>query len=123
MARVLCIGLDDAAMTTRKLILEKAGHSVTQARDLRKVKAECEENSFSIAVLGQSLNENEKMRVADVVLSLCKGAKILELHTGIQPQLPSCRCTFTNCSQPENLVGVVDKLLRLPRKKKARQVT
>ena len=85
---VLCVGLDDAAMQTRRLILERAGHSLTQARDLRQVQAACETTAFSVVVLGQSLNANEKKRVSDVVRTHCKRAKILELHTGIAPDLP-----------------------------------
>lgn len=87
-ADILCIGIDSASMRTRLLILERAGHTVTQARDLRQVQAACETISFSVAILGQSLNANEKMRVSDVVLKSCKSANILELHTGIAPDLP-----------------------------------
>lgn len=60
MADVLCIGIDDAAMRTRMLVLERSGHKVTQARDLRQIQAACETISFSVAVLGQSLNARRK---------------------------------------------------------------
>ena len=122
MADLLCIGMDDAAMQTRKLILEKAGHAVTQARDLRRVKEACEVNSFAVVILGQSLNGSEKRRITDVVLTICTSAKILELHKGIQPELPQAdnhlRITV---SEPQDLVEAVATLLRKPRKKKARQ--
>ena len=62
MATVLCVGADDAAMSTRRLILTRAGHEVRQARDLLQVKAECEATSFSVVVIGHSLNVNEKLR-------------------------------------------------------------
>ena len=62
LTEVLGVGFDDAAMRTRRLILERAGHVVTQARDLRQVQAACENTSFAVAVLGQSLNANEKKR-------------------------------------------------------------
>ena len=55
----------------------KAGYTVTQACDLRQVKTQCEGHSFSVAVLGQSLNQSEKKRITDVVLKSCKFAKIL----------------------------------------------
>jgi hypothetical protein len=118
---VLCIGINDAAMQTRRLILEKAGHTVTQARDLRQVKAACENISFAVAILGQSLNPSEKKRIADLVLTSCKIAKILELHVGVAPDLPEADGHLQiNASEPESLVEAVNRLLRTARKKKAR---
>jgi hypothetical protein len=37
------------------LILEKAGHTISQARDLRQVKEVCQVNSFSIVIFGSSV--------------------------------------------------------------------
>jgi hypothetical protein len=120
MADVLCIGMDDAAMQTRRLILEKAGHAVSQARDLRRVKEECEVNSFAVVILGQSLNASEKRRITDVVLTSCKSAKILELHKGVQPELPHADDHLQiTVSEPQDLVDAVAALLQKSRKKKA----
>jgi|SRR5690348_17704573 hypothetical protein len=119
MADVLCIGMDDVAMRTRRLILEKAGHAVSQARDLRRVKEACEVNSFAVVILGQALNASEKRRITDVVLTSCKFAKILELHTGIKPELPQAdRHLQVSASEPQDLVDAVAALLQNPRKMK-----
>ena len=119
MADVLCVGMDDAAMQTRRLILQKAGHSVSQARDLRLVKEACEVKSFSIVILGQALNGSEKRRITDAVLTHCKSAKILELHTSIRPDVPQAdRHLQVSASEPEGLVEAVNVLLRTRRKKK-----
>lgn len=120
-ADILCIGIDNNAMRTRLLILERAGHRVVQARDLRQVKTACETISFDIAVLGQSLSANEKRRIADVVTSSCKTAKILELHTGLTPELPEADAALqVGAMEPEGLVETVATLLQTQRKKKAR---
>src|SRR5947209_4772813 len=120
-ADVLCVGIDDAAMQTRRLILEKAGHSVTQARDLRRVKDACESKSFDVVMLGHSLNANEKKRITDVVLSSCNSAKILELHLSNTPDLPEGDAHLqVTVSQPQGLVEAVTGLLKAPGKKKAR---
>lgn len=120
-ADILCIGMDDASMQTRRLVLERAGHQVIQARDLRQVKTACENISFGIAILGQSLNSSEKKRIADVVLASCKTAKILELHTGIAPELPEADAHLqVGAMEPKGLVEAVNTLLETPRKKKAR---
>jgi hypothetical protein len=111
-ADILCIGIDSAAMHTRLLILERAGHKVTQARDLRQVTAACETISFAVAVLGQSLNANEKKRIADVVLTHCNSVQILELHTGIAPELPQAdEHLQVNVIEPQALVDAVNSLL------------
>ena len=120
MAEVLCVGMDDAAMQTRRLILERAGHVVSQARDLRRVKEACEVKSFSVVILGQSLNASEKRRITDVVLTSCKSAKILELHTGIRPDLPQAdKHLQVSATEPQALVGAVNALLQTRGKKKA----
>jgi PleD family two-component response regulator len=63
LANVLCVGINDAMMRKRQSILERAGHSVTQATDLRRVIAVCERNRFAVAVLGPFLHQPEKLRV------------------------------------------------------------
>ena len=114
MATLLCVGADDAAMATRKLILTRAGHDVRQARDLREVKAECEATSFSVVVIGHSLNPNEKMRVCSVIREHCKNAKLLELHTGISPQLREADAhLYIGENHPHELVDGVAKLALL----------
>lgn len=120
-ADILCIGIDNAAMQTRLLILERAGHNVIQARDLRRVKTACETISFDIAILGQSLSRNEKKRVIDVVLAHCKTARILELHTGIAPEFPGADAHLqASAIEPEVLVETVGTLLETTTKKTAR---
>ena len=120
MAHILCVGLNDAVMATRKAILERAGHTVSQAMDIRRILTVCESHPIRVAVLGSSLGANEKMRVSDAVHKECKAAKILELHTGVAPELPSAhghlRMTET---QPEGLIEAVNALLPKARKAKA----
>jgi hypothetical protein len=111
-ADILCIGIDSAAMLTRILILERAGHNVTQARDLRQVQSACETIGFHIAILGQSLNASEKKRIADVVLKHCTATKILELHSGIAPELPQADAHLqVTAIEPQGLIDAVNALL------------
>ncbi len=42
MAHILCVGLNDALTATRKAILERAGHTVSEAKDTRQVRTVCE---------------------------------------------------------------------------------
>ena len=109
-------------MRTRQSILEGAGHSVTQATDLRRVIAACESNRFSVAVLGPFLHEPEKLRVTDVVRKHCPGANILELYTSAAPEIPSeadAHLSVDADNFAEELAGAVNRLAALkPRKQK-----
>lgn len=118
-AEVLCVGVDDTAMQTRRLILEKAGHAVSQARDLREVTAACEAKSFSVVILGHSLNAHEKRRITEVILRECTPAKVLELHTAMLPDIADADAHLhVTARGPEALVEAVN-LLTTPRKKKS----
>lgn len=98
-------------MQTRRMILERCGHSVTAAQDLREVMAACRSESFSVAILGQTLPQKEKLRVSDLVRSECPHAKILELHTGITPELVSADAHLhVLTGAPEELVDCVNQL-------------
>jgi hypothetical protein len=73
-----------------------------------------------VVILGHSLNPNEKKRVSDVVLTYCKTAKILELHKGIAPDVPTADGHLqANPTEPEALVEAVSRLLKKRRKTKA----
>lgn len=72
---------------------------------------------IKVAVLGSALGSNEKMRTSDVVRKQCKAAKILELHTGIAPELPSAHGHLRK-AQPAGLIEAVNALLPKVRKAK-----
>lgn len=78
-ALVLCTGVDSLLLETRKLILERAGHKVIGARNLRQIEAACRKHHFDVAVLGQTLSSENKKSAASLVRKYCGQAKILEL--------------------------------------------
>ena len=78
------------------------------------------ENPIRVAVIGNSLKAREKMRVSDLVRTQCKAVKILELHTGISPELPSAHAHLrVTVSQPEGLIEAVNALLPQARQAKS----
>jgi len=80
MALVLCTGVDKALLQTRRLILEREGHTVVSVSDETKLTAVCQKHSFNVAVIGQTVSPNMKHRIALLVRQHCPGAKILELY-------------------------------------------
>jgi len=80
MAVVLCTGVDQALLQTRKLVLENAGHTVIDARDERDVLAACNERRFDVAVIGQAVSPRVKQHIAAVVRQHCPSARLLEMY-------------------------------------------
>jgi|SRR6185437_6624516 DNA-binding response OmpR family regulator len=122
MAEILNVGFDSALLTTRRIMLEGAGHRVEQARDLLQVIAACERTSFNVVILGNSLIPNEKLRVADVVRRQCDGVRLLELHNGVRPDLRDADAHLQALEAgPEELLQVVESLLKKPNRRAAKE--
>lgn len=80
MAMVLCTGVDSMLLETRKMILERAGHTVISADEQAMVIALCKQRSFDVAVIGQSVSPGSKRSIASMIRLHCPKAKILELY-------------------------------------------
>ena len=81
MASVLCTGVDQSLLTTRRLILERAGHQVTTAHNEQELIAACTTGHFDVAVVGQTVTPRVKRRVLTLLREQCPGIKVLELFT------------------------------------------
>lgn len=123
MANVLCIGANDAAMQTRQMLLEGAGHSVTTVKDLRQIIAACEGQPFSVAVLGQNLPTKEKLRISDVVREHCPDARILELQASPTSPIPDAdaHLRVTGDAFAQELIDCVNHLAARRKKRAAKQ--
>jgi len=112
MARILHVGTNDAVMTTRRAILQRAGHEVTLAHNVREVLAACMANGFDVVILGQSLPPREKQRVVHTVMEHCTPIRFLEYHNGVAPDLPSVHAHLhVPSSTPQSLIESVNHLV------------
>ena len=99
-------------MATRRAILERVGHHVTLARDLRQVVAACEQTEFDVVILGQALPAKEKQRVVHTVLEHCKLVRVLEYHDALAPDIPTVDAHLHVAgSTPQSLVECVNRLV------------
>ena len=80
MATVLSISSDDALATTRRLILEEAGHRVVTAFTVHEVERACSAETFDVALIGQGLPRGERLRARELLRTQCPTAKVLELY-------------------------------------------
>ena len=93
-------------------MLNAAGHTATSARDYREVIAACEGRMFAVAILGQTLSFNEKLKISEALRVKCPGIRILELYTTEPPVLRHAASRLqVSTSQPEDLVKAVNALV------------
>jgi DNA-binding response OmpR family regulator len=81
MASVLCTGVDQGLLNTRKLILERAGHKVIPALGEKELVSACTTYAFDVAVIGQTVSELEKRRILRLIREHCPRATVLELFS------------------------------------------
>jgi hypothetical protein len=114
MALVLCTGIDKTLLETRRLILEKAGHTVVTASDEKAVMDACQKHAFDVAVVGQTISPKMKPRVAQIVRRSCPGAKILELYTPNVGQMlhDADAAVMVPTDVPKELADCVDELAK-----------
>ncbi|PYP86629.1 MAG: hypothetical protein DMG65_18515 [Candidatus Angelobacter sp. Gp1-AA117] len=67
-------------METRRLLLEKSGHTVLTATNEDPLKTACEQNVIDVAVIGQTMSVRMKRRVLSLVRTYCPAAQVLELY-------------------------------------------
>ncbi len=81
MALILCTGHDKSLMATRRLLLEANGHRVIPASTEIELQQACRQNSFDVAILGQSLSPAEKLKFFHFLQHDCPVTRVLELYT------------------------------------------
>jgi CheY-like chemotaxis protein len=80
MAVLLCTGIEKGLLTTRKLMLENAGHTVILAMSEPAIIEACQRHTFDVAVVGQEENPAKKRRVLTLIRRYCPSTKILEVY-------------------------------------------
>ena len=111
MANILRIGMDESSTKPRRMLLERAGHTISEAGDVRQLVAACSGVHFDLIIIGHKLPAMEKLRVSTLVEEHCPGTKILELHTAPTPDLDHVDAHLhINGDSPEDLFRYVERL-------------
>jgi len=110
MADILCIGIDDGSMQTKQSTLQRAGHTVSLAKDVRQVIAACSGIRFDVILIGQTLPGKEKLRVHELIQQYGEGAKILEQHVAA-PELISADAHIGAGQSSEDLIAIIQTLV------------
>jgi CheY-like chemotaxis protein len=80
LALVLCTGIDPAALETRRLILERAGHQVISVTGEQELEHACVAHKIDAVVIGHALSSKAKVRVLALIRENCPSSKIVELY-------------------------------------------
>jgi CheY-like chemotaxis protein len=113
MATILCTGDEPLLLETRKLILQKKGHTVVSAQDQSSVLAICQQHSIDVAVIGECGRPERKREIAAIIRRHFPAVKILELHGIYQSKIikdPDSTLAMPP-EMPDLLARYVDELL------------
>ncbi|HET7872516.1 MAG TPA: hypothetical protein VFL42_08390 [Terriglobales bacterium] len=81
MSLILNTGAYPPLLETRRLVLERAGHTVVTAAEDRDLLDAFHQHRFEVAVIGQSASPKLKRHLYDLIRRECASVKILELTT------------------------------------------
>jgi len=121
MALVLCTGVDPVLMETRKLILERAGHTIITVRGERELTGGCEKHDCDVAVIGQAISSSVKRTLLALIRQKCPSARILELYPLHQGKaLPDADAWLeVPVDVPHDLPERVNQLVKKKKRKRA----
>ena len=108
--QILSVAGTEALRKTRELLLKQAGYLVVSAMTTRELNHVCRRTVFDLAVIGHAFEDDQKMKMAEMVRQLCPGLPILEICR-ISPVILAPEYVLRN-PDPDELVREVDRVLR-----------
>jgi CheY-like chemotaxis protein len=89
MAHILSVSYDPTLLTTRELLLQQMGHTVTSAEGFARAFAACETGSkFDLLILGHSIPPDDKLEIVAKVKGICN-CPVLALLRPNESPLPN----------------------------------
>jgi DNA-binding NtrC family response regulator len=108
--QILSVAGTEALRKTRELLLTRAGFLVVSAMTTRELNHVCRRTVFDLAIVGHAFEEEQKVKVAEVIRQLAPNLPILEICR-ISPVIPGVEYILRN-PDPEELVREVNRILR-----------
>jgi DNA-binding NtrC family response regulator len=110
-AKLLIYGNDSMLLTTRRLILEKAGHDVVTASTFSDAMLLLVNQQFDLLVLCQSLNQEERRGMLESARAINPGLKCVVLQfTGSHEKIAN-EVTVEGLRGPTNLIESIHRML------------
>jgi len=86
--RILSLATDSSLLTLRAMILQAAGYEVHSASNLLQVIEAYKSGDFDLVLIGHTISEKEKRRIASKLRELGTNGSVLELCL-ISPEIPN----------------------------------
>ena len=108
MARILSISPSEVLLTTRQLILERAGYQVLSLAEIPAGYGFSKNDKFDVAIIGHNFRADEKRKIAKIINQQFPGVAILELcfHS---PEIPGADFIFND--SPDELLSAIREIL------------
>jgi DNA-binding response OmpR family regulator len=121
MALVLCTGVDQILVATRKMVLEAGGHTVISITDENQIATLCKRHAFGVVVIGHASSEAQKLRVYETVRQHCPSTRVLEIcYPHSRGILPGADDRLdVPVSVPAELLARVNALMTRPAQRRA----
>ncbi|MCU1251379.1 MAG: hypothetical protein JWQ49_4408 [Edaphobacter sp.] len=109
---ILVHGNEEMSVTTRQLILEKAGYQVFSATSFASALAVLVDQKINVLLLCQSLSEEERRGILET--SPCDAPEIKCVtfgYDGLEVVIKDGDSAFKTLHEPASLVKTIDRLL------------
>jgi hypothetical protein len=111
MSTILCAGLYETLLETRRLILEFAGHTVVTAQNSPQIITACQNYAFAFAIVGQSGDASKDREWTAVIRTYSPETKILEIFLpNFGPNVPNVDAWHQGPEDPRTLVATIAAL-------------
>jgi DNA-binding NtrC family response regulator len=108
--RILSVSYDEALLTTRHHILEKAGFEVVSALGYIKAMEEYKKQKFDLVLLGHTLPANDKTALIARARDL-PGCPVLTIRRHGDPPHPDADYSVDASDGPQKLLDVIQAAL------------
>jgi DNA-binding response OmpR family regulator len=109
---ILNISSEASLLQTRTAILEQAGFSVISASDYRQVVAACESQALNLAIIGHSLDVNERKRVASTIRDKCPNVPVVALYKLGKGEVDGIGDYALPADDPAMLLTMITRIIR-----------
>lgn len=108
MPRILSVSYDAMLLSTRQMMLESHGYTVTSAEGFVDAIRMCRGGNYDLLIIGHSIPHTDKEAIVAEMLQHCS-APVLALLRPNEAQL-ECATESVDAGRPDLLVAAVERL-------------
>ena len=110
MAHILSVSYDAILLSTRQMMLESRGYTVTSAEGYVDAMRKCRAGDYDLLIVGHSIPHEDKMAIVAEMRQHCS-APVLALLKPNERQLENAD-ESVDAGRPDLLIALVDKMTK-----------